>query len=108
MQHEHIYQRIVWHVQVVQHDINVYDEHFSSHSYGFRPNRNAHGAIEEVFKYTKRIDIDNKKLQLFLNGVMLTFNLADDIYRIYNNNTFIGIGIINDSLLIRDIICKKI
>ncbi|WP_295094958.1 group II intron reverse transcriptase/maturase [Ruminococcus sp.] len=51
---------------VAQVLINVYDEHFSSHSYGFRPNRNAHGAIEEVLKYLNEgyewvIDLDIEK-----------------------------------------------
>ena len=60
--------------------------------------------IEDVFKEKKEINIDNKKLTLFLNGVQLTYKLKDDIYRIYNNNYFIGLGIVNNNLLKRDII----
>ena len=51
---------------VAQVLITVYDEHFSNHSYGFRPNRSAHGAIEEALSYLNEgyewvidLDIDN-------------------------------------------------
>ena len=60
--------------------------------------------FEEIFKDKKIINLNNKKLQLFLNGVRLTFNLNDEIYRIYNNEKFIGLGTIKDNLLKRDII----
>ena len=61
--------------------------------------------IEKIFNEKSIIKLDNRKLQLFLNGVKLTQNYIDDIYRIYNeNNEFIGIGIIENKLLKRDII----
>lgn len=60
--------------------------------------------IEEVFKNKSTIKLDSKKLELFLNGVKLTYNLPQDIYRIYSNNQFIGIGIIENKLLKRDIV----
>lgn len=60
--------------------------------------------IEEVFKEKDRIELDNKKLELFLNGVKLTYDLPKDIYRIYNNKQFIGIGIVENKLLKRDIV----
>lgn len=60
--------------------------------------------IEEVFKNKSTIELDSKKLELFLNGVKLTYNLPQDIYRIYSNNQFIGIGIIENKLLKRDIV----
>lgn len=60
--------------------------------------------IEEIFKDKSTIELDSKKLELFLNGVKLTYNLPQDIYRIYNNNQFIGIGIIENKLLKRDIV----
>ena len=60
--------------------------------------------IEEVFKEKETIELDNKKLELFLNGVKLTYNLPNSIYRIYNNEQFIGIGVIENKLLKRDII----
>lgn len=60
--------------------------------------------IEKYFENYKKIDINQKKLQLFLNGVKLTYNLEDGIYTIYNNEKFIGIGIIKNNLLKRDIV----
>ena len=48
--------------------------------------------IEDVFKDKENIDLDNKKLQLFLNGVQLNTNKEEGIYKIYNANIFIGIG----------------
>ena len=60
--------------------------------------------IEELFNNKEKIELDNKKLELFLNGVQLTYNNKDGIYRIYNYNNFIGLGVIKDNLLKRDII----
>lgn len=62
--------------------------------------------IERFFKNKDSIQLDNRKLQLFLNGVQLTFKNKDGIYKIYNNNKFIGTGTINNQLLKRDIICS--
>ena len=62
-------------------------------------------SIEKVFENKQSIKLPNKKLELFLNGVMLTQNLDEDVYKIYNqNNEFIGTGIIKNNLLKRDII----
>lgn len=61
-------------------------------------------SIEEIFKDKLRIDLNNRKLELFLNGVQLTHDLEDELYRIYNNNNFIGLGIVKNKLLKRDIV----
>ena len=61
-------------------------------------------SIENYFKNNEIIELNENKLQLFLNGVKLTFNLVDGIYKIYCNKKFIGTGIVNDKLLKRDII----
>lgn len=60
--------------------------------------------IEEYFDKSKSIELDNKMLQLFLNGVQLTWKLEDGVYKIYSDSQFIGIGTIKNSLLKRDII----
>lgn len=61
--------------------------------------------IEEIFKEKNSIELNDKKLELFLNGVKLTYDLPNDIYKIYNNNKcFVGIGIIENKLLKRDIV----
>ncbi len=60
--------------------------------------------VEEIFKDKETINLDNKKLQLFLNGVQLTMNKEEGIYKIFNDNKFIGTGCIKDNKLKRDII----
>ena len=55
-------------------------------------------------KNYKNINLDSKRLQLFLNGVKLTWQVEDGIYKIYNNGNFIGIGTVKNNLLKRDII----
>lgn len=60
--------------------------------------------IEKLFESKENIDLNDKKLALFLNGVQLTQKNEDGIYRIYNKNKFIGIGTIKNNLLKRDIV----
>lgn len=62
-------------------------------------------SIEDLFDEKNNIKLDNRKLELFLNGVNLTQNYNDGIYKIYNeNNKFVGIGILENNLLKRDIV----
>ena len=60
--------------------------------------------IEDIFKDKENINLDNKKLQLFLNGVQLNFNKEEGVYKIYNANKFVGIGCIKNNKLKRDIV----
>lgn len=60
--------------------------------------------IEELFKNLENVQLGKKKLQLFFNGVKLNFDLKDDIYKIYSEEKFIGIGIVENKLLKRDIV----
>lgn len=60
--------------------------------------------FEEIFENKEKIELDDRKLRLFLNGVQLTMTCKDEIYRIYSNNKFIGIGIVKDNLLKRDVV----
>lgn len=60
--------------------------------------------IEKFFKEKNKLKLTNQELHLFLNGVQLNKKLEDDIYRIYNNKEFIGLGVINKEKLKRDII----
>lgn len=60
--------------------------------------------IEEYFRQNKNINLNEKKLQLFLNGVQLTWSLPDGVYKVYSNEHFIGIGTVKNNLLKRDII----
>ena len=60
--------------------------------------------IEKLFDKSENIILEDKKLKLFLNGVQLSRKEQDGVFKIYNNNKFIGIGCINNHLLKRDII----
>lgn len=61
--------------------------------------------LEKLFKELPSINLDNRKLELFLNGVMLTQKQNEGVYKIYNQkDEFIGTGTIKDTLLKRDII----
>jgi len=65
--------------------------------------------IEKFFE-NKNVDIclDEKRLQLFLNGVQLTYKMEDGLYRIYNKKQlFIGIGVVKNNLLKREIIVEN-
>lgn len=62
--------------------------------------------LERYFENNEEILLDDEKLRLFLNGVKLTNNRKNGIYKIYNKNRFIGIGTIENKLLKRDIIVE--
>lgn len=61
-------------------------------------------SIEDLFKNAENIQLTDKELQLFLNGVKLKIQKDDGIFKIYNNNVFIGTGIVEKSRLKRDVI----
>lgn len=63
--------------------------------------------IEKIFNNKEEIQLNNKQLELLLNGVKLTMNSKDDIYRLYNNSKFIGLGTVNKNILKRDVIIKE-
>ncbi len=61
--------------------------------------------MENVFESLPKLTLNSRKLELFLNGVLLTFKHPDGVYNIYNeSNDYIGTGIIKNELLKRDII----
>ena len=60
--------------------------------------------VEDLFKDLDKIELEKRKLDLFLNGVQLSNSNIDGIYRIYSEENFIGIGIVKNKLLKRDII----
>lgn len=61
-------------------------------------------SIEKLFENEPNIELNNRKLELFLNGVKLTHDLKDGVYKIYSNNKFIGLGTVKNNLLKRDVI----
>ena len=60
--------------------------------------------IEEIFKLQSCIKLNNRETKLFLDGVKLSNNKLDGLYRVYNNNVFLGLGIVSNNLLKRDVI----
>lgn len=61
-------------------------------------------SIEKLFESYPKIELEEKRLIHFLNGVKLTYRSLDGVYRIYVQDKFVGIGIIEKNLLKRDII----
>lgn len=61
-------------------------------------------SVEELCEKYERIDLNDRKLELFLNGVMLTINVENGLYRVYNNQKFIGLGIVKNELIKRDVV----
>ena len=61
-------------------------------------------SIEEFFKDKKSINLNEEKLIKFLNGVKVFVGLEDGIYKVYNNKEFVGIGVVKDKKIKRDIV----
>ena len=62
-------------------------------------------SIEKAFSEKDSIIVADNRLKHLINGVKLSFNLKDNLYRIYDEkNNFIGIGSVKNYLLKREII----
>ena len=61
-------------------------------------------SIEDLFKNKAKIVLDERKKELFLNGVKLTWEKQDEVYRVYYKDQFIGLGVIKNKLLKRDVV----
>lgn len=62
-------------------------------------------SIESFFKKKDSIELSSREINLFLNGVRITRNATDGVYRIYSDGHFVGIGVVYGNLLKRDIVC---
>ena len=67
--------------------------------------------IEQIFKDKNEINLQKKYLKQYINGVNLEItkineklNYKNDIYRIYVDNKFIGLGTIENNILKRDLV----
>lgn len=65
-------------------------------------------SVEDLFINNEKVDLTSRKKELFLNGVKLTFNLANGLYRVYSDGLFIGIGVVERNLLKRDVIMDSL
>lgn len=62
-------------------------------------------SFEQLLSDKQDITLENRELELFLNGVKLTKNMPDNVYKIRNENgDFIGTGEIKKGMLKRDVI----
>ncbi len=61
-------------------------------------------SIEKFFYDKESIELDSYTLKKFLNGVKIHISKLDNTYRIYFQNKFIGIGIVKNNILKRDIV----
>lgn len=83
-------------------------------------------SVEEIFKENDRIDLKSQNYSKYVNGVKLDIenckitesdvtlrnikaepkesNLKDEVYRIYLDNKFIGLGIVSENKLKRDLL----
>ena len=62
-------------------------------------------SFEKLLSNKQEIILEDKQIELFLNGVKLTKNMPDDIYTIRNENgDFIGTGEVKNGVLKRDVI----
>ncbi len=64
-------------------------------------------SAEAICQKYSRIELDDRKLELFLNGVKLTTKGKDGVYRVYHQEKFIGIGVVQNTLLKRDVIIRN-
>ena len=61
-------------------------------------------SIERIFNGNEKIILNNSKLKHLLNGVRITYNRPNGMYRIYDeNHKFQGLATIDNNLLKRDI-----
>lgn len=62
-------------------------------------------SIEKFFEDKDKIELSAHSYVAFFNGVKLLTDNKDGIYRIYNiNNNFIGVGIVKNGILKRDVV----
>lgn len=62
-------------------------------------------SVEKAFEDKKTVIIPQQRLKHFLNGVKLSFDLEEGLYKIYNQeNNFIGLGSVKNNLLKREIV----
>lgn len=64
-------------------------------------------SMEDILINLPKIQLKKRKIELFLNGVMLDCEKENGIYNIYCEGQYIGTGIVKENLLKRDIIIQK-
>lgn len=61
--------------------------------------------IEEIFKNNPQIQLEQEQIEPYINGVKINTKKTNGVYRIYKpDGTFIGLGIVENSKLKRDLV----
>ena len=64
-------------------------------------------SIEDLFENKESVELSEKELTKFLNGLVFDMDCCDGVVKVYNlKNEFIGIGTIEKGYLKRDIVVK--
>lgn len=64
-------------------------------------------SVEELCESEyEKIELNDRKLELFLNGVRLTLHIKDGVYRVYHEHRFVGLGVVEKELLKRDVVIE--
>lgn len=63
-------------------------------------------SVEDLYRKNPKIHLNKRKLELFLNGVRLTHHVVDGMYCVYCESDFVGIGVVKNELLKRDVVVK--
>ena len=61
-------------------------------------------SLEELYKDSKKINLNDKDYDKFLNGIAIKTDVPNGIVRVYENLRYKGLGKVNDNLLKRFII----
>ena len=61
-------------------------------------------SIEELYKDSKKVNLNDKDYDKFLNGIAIKTDVPNGIVRVYENLRYKGLGKVNDNLLKRFII----
>ena len=60
--------------------------------------------IEECYKDSKNVHLNDTELKKFLNGVNIECNSIERIVKVYNNKNFVGLGVVENNILKRYIV----
>lgn len=55
--------------------------------------------MEDAFSEFPKLELNARKNELFLNGVMLTYELEDGVYNIYSEGKYIGLGRVKKQII---------
>lgn len=65
--------------------------------------------IEEIFKNEMAVILTEKEIKPYLNGVKISYeNIKTNIARVYYNDKFLGLGIIQDGKIKRDVVISGV